>query len=192
MRPAAICVFCASHDGAHPAYRQAAVQLGTLIAESGFGLVYGGATTGLMGAVADAAIAGGAAVVGVLPAVLRSREIAHPGLTELHHVGSMHERKAMMVARADAFVALPGGFGTLDEFVEVVTWSLLGTHSKPCVLVNIRGYFDHLLRFLDHAGHEGFIRPEHRAAIKIVADPEAAMALLRGSFEMSESPLAGA
>ena len=187
-----IAVFCASHDGADPAYRQAAVQLGALIAGGGFGLVYGGATTGLMGAVSDAAMAGGAPVIGVLPAVLRSREIAHPGLTELHHVDSMHERKAMMVERADAFVALPGGFGTLDEFVEVVTWSLLGTHSKPCVLVNLRSYFDHLLRFLDHAEHEGFIRPEHRAAVEVVADSEAAMAVLRRSLQASPIPLAGA
>ena len=177
-----IAVFCASHDGADAAYRQAAVQLGTLLAGAGFGLVYGGATTGLMGAVADAAIASGAPVVGVLPAVLRGREIAHRGLTELHHVGSMHERKAMMVERAEAFIALPGGFGTLDEFIEVVTWSLLGTHSKPCILVNVDGYFDHLLRFLEHAEQEGFIRPEHRAAMQVVADPDAAMVMLEAQL----------
>ncbi len=178
-------VFCASHDGTDPAYRAAAVQLGTLLAHAGFGLVYGGATTGLMGAVADAAIACGAPVIGVLPAVLRDREIAHPGLTELHHVDTMHERKAMMAERADAFVALPGGFGTLDEFIEVVTWSLLGTHSKPCVLVNINGYFDHLLRFLDHAAREGLIRPQQRTIMQVVADAASAIALLEAQLRRS-------
>ncbi len=177
-----VAVFCASHDGTNPAYRVAAVSLGTLLARAGFGLVYGGADTGLMGAVADAALASGAPVVGVLPAVLSDREIAHPGLTELHHVDSMHERKAMMAERADAFVALPGGFGTLDEFIEVVTWSLLGTHSKPCVLVNVGGYFDHLLRFLDHAADEGYIRVQQRATMQVVADAESAITLLKAQL----------
>lgn len=180
-----VAVFCASHDGTHPAYRAAAVGLGTLLAEHGFGLVYGGASCGLMSAVADVALASGAPVIGVLPAVLRDREIAHPGLTELHHVDSMHERKAMMAERADAFVALPGGFGTLDEFIEVVTWSLLGMHSKPCVLVNVDGYFDHLLRFLDHAADAGFVRTQQRATMQVVADAPSAIALLEAQLRRS-------
>ncbi len=131
-----ICVFCASANGASPLYTEAARVLGRLIAHRGFGLVYGGATVGAMGALADAALAAGGEVVGVIPEVIREREIDHKGLTELHVVGTMHERKALMASRADAFIALPGGYGTLDEFIEIVTWAQLRIHSKPCVLVN--------------------------------------------------------
>lgn len=173
-----ICVFCASSEGNDPAYRAAAGQLGTLLAKQGFGLVYGGACVGLMGAVADAALAGGAPVVGVLPEVLKDREVAHPGLTELHYVASMHERKAMMAGRASAFIALPGGFGTLDEFLEILTWAQLGIHAKPCVLVNTLGYYDGLLAFIEHAVMAGFIRAQHRGAIQVVTDAGAAVALL--------------
>ena len=161
-----LCVFCGSSYGAHPAYREEAAKLGALLAARGFGLVYGGASVGLMGAVADAALAGGAPVIGVLPAILKDREIAHPGLTELHYVDTMHERKARMADRADAFLALPGGFGTLDEFLEILTWAQFGLHSKPCLLVNTRSYFDGLLRFLDHAVAEGFIRDQHRTTLQ--------------------------
>ena len=172
-----ICVFCGSSNGAHPTYREQAAHLGAMLAARGFGLVYGGASVGLMGALADAALSGGAPVLGVLPAVLKDREIAHPGLTELLYVSTMHERKALMADRADAFLALPGGFGTLDEFLEILTWAQLGLHAKPCVLINTRGYFDSLLRFLDHAVAEGFLHARHRAALQIA--PEAANALDR-------------
>lgn len=140
--------------------------------------MYGGASVGLMGLVADAALAGRAPVVGVLPAVLKDREIAHAGLTELHYVETMHARKALMAEHACAFVALPGGFGTLDELLEILTWAQLGIHAKPCVLVNTRGYFDGLLRFLEHAVSEGFVRPKHRARVLVAPDAEAAVALL--------------
>ena len=170
-----ICVFCGSSDGAHPVYREEATGLGAWLAARGFGLVYGGASVGLMGAVADAALAGGAPVIGVLPAVLKDREIAHRGLTELHYVDTMHERKALMANRAGAFLALPGGFGTLDEFLEILTWAQLGLHAKPCVLVNTRGYFDGLLRFLDHAVAEGFIRDQHRATLQVASGADDAL-----------------
>src|SRR5579875_647599 len=133
-----ICVFCASADGARPVYLQAAARLGRLIAGCGYGLLYGGATVGAMGAVADGALAEGGKVIGVIPDVLIEREIDHRGLTELHVVRTMHERKALLASRADAFVALPGGYGTMDEFIEIVTWAQLRMHSKPCVLVNLR------------------------------------------------------
>ena len=141
-----------------------------------------GASVGLMGAVADEALAAGARVVGVLPEGLREREIAHPGLTELHYVGSMHTRKALMAERADAFVALPGGFGTLDEFLEIVTWALLGIHAKPCVMVNTLGYFDRLLAFLDHAVAEGFARASARGLVLVAEDAESALAMVERSL----------
>ena len=173
-----LAVFCGSSPGVHPAYREEAARLGTLLAAHGWGLVYGGASVGLMGAVADAALAGGAPVVGVLPAVLKDREIAHPGLSELHFVDTMHQRKALMADRADAFLALPGGFGTLDEFLEILTWHLLGIHRKPCILVNTESYFDGLLAFLDHAVSQGFVRAETRATLQVAPDAEAALSLL--------------
>ncbi len=177
-----VCVFCASSSGTRPAYIEAANALGAVLAARGFGLVYGGGSVGLMGAVADAALAAGAPAIGVLPAVLKEREIAHPGLTELHYVESMHERKAMMAGRADAFIALPGGFGTLDEFIEILTWAQLGIHAKPCVLVNTQGYFDGLLRFMDHAVAEGFVQTQHRAKVQVAADPSGAIALIESAL----------
>ncbi len=168
-------VFCASSDGARPEYLAAAGALGSAIRTRGMGLVYGGASIGLMGALADAALAAGAPVVGVLPAVLRGREIAHPGLTELHFVGSMHERKALMAERSDAFLALPGGYGTLDEFLEILTWAQLGIHAKPCVLINMRGFYDGLLTFLDHAVEEGFLQPRNRALIQVASTVDQAL-----------------
>ncbi len=173
-----VCVFCGSSDGASPEYRAVAADLGTLIAGRGWGLVYGAASIGLMGAVADAVLAAGGPVVGVLPSVLQDKEVAHAGLTELVYVNSMHERKALMADRADAFVALPGGFGTLDELMEIVTWAQLGIHTKPIVLVNTRGYYDGLLAFLDHAVEHGFIRPAHRRSLQVVPDAEAAARML--------------
>jgi len=182
-----ICVFCGSTDGVRPEYGAAAEQLGTLLAERGFGLIYGGTSVGLMGAVADAALVGGAPVIGVLPEVLKDREIAHPCLTELHYVDSMHKRKAMMAERAGAFIALPGGFGTLDEFIEIVTWAQLGIHSKPCVLVNTHGYFDGLLHFLDHAASEGFVREANRSKVQVVENAEAAISLIEAALSTHSS-----
>lgn len=173
-----VCVFCASAAGASPVYLETAEELGRRIAGRGYGLVYGGATVGAMGAVADAALAGGGPVVGVIPDVIKEREIEHRGLTELHVVRTMHDRKAMLAERADAFVALPGGFGTLDEFIEVVTWAQLRIHAKPCVLVNVGGFYDGLLRFFDHTAAEGLIQPENRGLVQEARDPEDALVLV--------------
>jgi len=177
-----VCVFCASAVGASPAYLAAATELGSRIAGRGYGLVYGGAKVGCMSATADAALAAGGEVVGVIPDVIREREIDHRGLTELHVVPTMHERKALMAERADAFVALPGGYGTLDEFIEIVTWAQLRIHAKPCVLVNLDGFYDGLLRFLDHTVTAGFIQPEGRALIQIAADPASALDLVAATW----------
>jgi uncharacterized protein (TIGR00730 family) len=152
-----LCVFCGSAFGADVAYRAAAEALGRALTLRNIGVVYGGGHTGLMGAVADAALAAGGQVIGVIPQSLVDREIAHRGLTELHVVGSLHERKALMAELSQAFVALPGGFGTLDEFCEVVTWRQLGLHGKPCALLNTSAYFDPFLATLAHAQREGFI-----------------------------------
>ena len=171
-----ICVFCASAAGASPEYLESARQLGRLIAQRGYGLLYGGATVGAMGAVADAALAAGGEVVGVIPDIIMEREIGHKGLAELHVVRTMHERKAMLASRADAFVALPGGYGTMDEFIEIVTWAQLRIHSKPCVLVNVRGFYDGFLAFLNSCVAEGFILPENRPLVQVAADPESALA----------------
>jgi uncharacterized protein (TIGR00730 family) len=184
-----VCVFCASAAGASPAYLKAATELGRRIAERGYGLLYGGATVGAMGAVADGALAAGGPVVGVIPEVIREREIDHKGLTEQHVVGTMHERKALLASRADAFVALPGGYGTLDEFMEIVTWAQLRIHAKPCVLVNINGFYDGLLAFLDHTVREGFIVPENRGLVLAARDPESALDLVERTWrERAEIP----
>lgn len=181
-----VCVFCASAAGASPQYLKAASELGHRIAERGYGLVYGGATVGAMGAMADAALAAGGVVVGVIPEVIREREIDHRGLTELHVVGTMHERKAMLAARADAFVALPGGYGTMDEFIEVVTWAQLRIHAKPCVLVNLGGFYDGLLAFLDHTVREGFIQSENRGLVQVARDPQDALRLVEQTWRERE------
>lgn len=167
-----VCVFCGSSPGARASYRVAAERLATAIAKRGLDLVYGGASVGLMGALADAALAAGGRVVGVLPRALDRKEIAHVGLTELHVVDSMHERKARMAERADAFIALPGGIGTLEEWFEVLTWSQLGFHAKPCGLLDVDGYFAPLLALLDRAVHERFVTPEHRSMIVVEDDVE--------------------
>jgi uncharacterized protein (TIGR00730 family) len=170
-----ICVFCGSSVGANPKHIAEAKSLGLRIAGGGWGLVYGGASSGLMGATADAALSGGAEVIGVLPQALQNREIAHRGLTKLHLVRSMHERKALMASLSDAFIALPGGYGTLDEFFEIVTWAQLNVHSKPCILINTDGYFNFLLRFLDHAVKEEFVRPANLRLVKVANDSEEAL-----------------
>ncbi len=167
-----ICVFCGSSPGADPRYAAAARSLGAEIARRGLALVYGGASVGLMGVVADAALAGGGEVIGVLPFPLARKEIAHPGLTDLRIVDSMHERKAQMVELSDGFIALPGGVGTLEEFFEVLTWAQLGLHAKPCGVLDVGGYFDPLLRFLDDAVEARFVKPKHRALVLVDEHPE--------------------
>lgn len=173
-----VCVFCGSSPGARVAYVETGQKLGRLLAERGLTLVYGGSHLGVMGAVADGALQAGGEVIGVLPQPLFRREVAHAGLTELIAVNTMHERKARMAELADAFVALPGGVGTLDEFCEIITWAQLGIHTKPCVLLNVERYFDSFLRLLDHAVEERFLRPEHRSLILEVSDLDSLFPLL--------------
>jgi uncharacterized protein (TIGR00730 family) len=173
-----ICVFCGSSFGRKPAYARAARQLGAALASRGIGLVYGGGSIGLMGAVADAALEAGAPVVGVIPRALARREIAHHGLTRLEVVPSMHARKARMARLSDAFVAMPGGIGTLEELFEVLTWGYLGIHAKPTGLLDVGGYWKPLVRLLDHAVEEGFLRPEHRRLVVIDRSPDRLLARL--------------
>ena len=173
--PRCVAVFCGSAFGNDPIFRTEATALGTAIAAAGLGLVYGGACRGLMGAVADAALAGGAEVIGVLPDILKGREIAHTGLTSLELVPTMHERKARIHALADAILTLPGGYGTLDELLEAVTWAQIGLHAKPCILVNTAGYWNGLLDFLDTAVAAGFIEANNRQLLRVA--PNAAEAL---------------
>src|SRR5258708_39914490 len=156
-----ICVCAGSNKGARPEYAQAAQRLGQELVRSGLGLVYGGASVGLMGIVADSVLAGGGEAIGIIPYTLLNKEVGHRSLTELREVSSMHERKAMMADLADGFIALPGGFGTFDELFEIVTWAQLGLHQKPVGLLNSAWYFDSMLRFLRHASTEGFIRASH-------------------------------
>jgi len=164
-----VAVYCGSACGNHPAFLAEATALGKAIAEAGMGVVYGGGNIGLMGAVANAALAASGEVIGVLPEVLAGREIAHTGLTRLESVATMHQRKARMVALSDAFLILPGGYGTLDEMLEIVTWSQLRLHAKPCILINTLGYWDGLLAFLDTTVSAGFIKPENRALLLVAA-----------------------
>ncbi|HMA24322.1 MAG TPA: TIGR00730 family Rossman fold protein [Gemmatimonadaceae bacterium] len=165
-----ICVFCGSSTGLSAGYETAARSFAESAAQRGIRLVYGGASVGLMGAIADAALRNGGEVVGVIPRALVDREIAHRGLTELHVVDTMHERKAMMAELSDAFVALPGGLGTLEELFEVWTWGMLGLHTKPYGILNVTDYYSPLIRFLDHASDEGFIRPAQRAMLVVEDD----------------------
>lgn len=168
-----VCVFCGSSSGAREEYRAAATRLGEALARRQLTLVYGGARVGLMCAVADAVLQAGGHAIGVIPDALVHREIAHDGLTELHVVGSMHERKALMAESADAFVLLPGGFGSWEEFFEAITWSQLGLHEKPCGVLNVSNYYGPLLTLVDHAVAEGFVRESHRRAIVVDEDPDA-------------------
>src|SRR5215470_7141734 len=167
-----LCVFCGSSVGMRPAYALAAKKLGELMARRSIGLVFGGGCVGLMGTLADAVLANGGEAVGVIPEGLMQREIGHRGVTKLHVVETMHQRKALMADLSDGFIALPGGYGTLEEFAEVVTWSQLGIQIKPCALLNTGGYWDGLLKFLDHAVEEDFVRPENRALILMGSTPE--------------------
>lgn len=167
-----ICVFCGSSMGRNPDYEKGAIQLGTAIAHRGISLVYGGGNVGLMGVVADAVLSAGGEVFGVIPEFLVSKELAHQGLTRLETVQSMHDRKARMAELSDAFIALPGGYGTLEEFCEVLTWAQLGLHQKPHGLLNIAGYYDPLLQFFDQAVTEKLVRPVHRALVLEATEPE--------------------
>ncbi|EZP59663.1 TIGR00730 family Rossman fold protein [Exiguobacterium sp. RIT341] len=167
-----LAVFCGSKDGAHPVFREAAGKLGQALAARDIGLVYGGSRVGTMGAVADATLAAQGQAIGVLPHFLQEKELAHPGLTELHLVHSMHERKAKMSELADGFIILPGGPGTMEEFFEVFTWAQLGLHEKPCGVLNIDGYYDPLIALFDTMECQGFLIPEHRAMLIVESDPD--------------------
>src|SRR4051812_10222796 len=177
-RVRSVCVFCGSSEGTSPKYILAARALGRALARAGVRLVYGGASVGLMGALADAALAAGGEVVGVIPAALRDREIAHDDLTELYVVDSMHERKSTMAELSDAFVALPGGIGTLEELFEVWTWAQLGIHRKRVALLDVDGYYAPLLSFLDLAVDEGFVREAQRELLIVVQDADALLSAL--------------
>jgi hypothetical protein len=172
-------VFAGSNLGRDSEYRQAAEDLGRLLADRSLGLVYGGARVGLMGAMADAVLSAGGEVIGVIPASLVEKELAHDGLSDLRVVTSMHERKAMMAELAGAFIALPGGWGTLEELFEMLTWAQLGLHRKPCGLLNVQGYFDRLLSFIDHSIDEGFVRHEYRSVLTIASSPVTLLEQLR-------------
>ena len=167
-----ICVYCGSNRGKQDAYVDAAESLAAVLADNDIELVYGGASAGIMGVIADKVLALGGRVHGVLPRSITHKELAHTGLTHLHTVDTMHERKALMADLSDGFVALPGGFGTLEEIIEIVTWGQLQFHAKPCGLLNVNGYFDHLLAFLSHAEQQGFIRAENRSMLLADSSPD--------------------
>jgi uncharacterized protein (TIGR00730 family) len=171
-----LCVFCGSSTGADPAFRRAAETLGAALVRQEIALVYGGGNIGLMGVIADHVMQAGGQVIGVIPRQLLEKELAHHGITDLRVVGSMHERKALMAELAEGFIALPGGYGTIEEFSEVLTWSQLGLHAKPMGLLNVSGYYDHFLRFLDHAVDVQLLRPEHR---RLVLESDDAQQLLQ-------------
>jgi uncharacterized protein (TIGR00730 family) len=173
-----ICVFCGSSTGDNPQYTQAAIQLGHEMARRGIGLVFGGGGVGLMGVIADAVLEAGGHAIGVIPHALVARELAHRALPDLRVVNSMHDRKATMAALADAFVAMPGGFGTFEEFCEAITWTQLGVHRKSCGLLNVRGFYDPLIEQFDRSVTEGFIKPGNRRIVVAHADPGALLEAL--------------
>lgn len=166
-----ICVYCGSSPGRLVEYKKAAIDLGHELVNRDIGLVYGGASVGVMGTIADAVLASGGRVTGVIPQMLVDKEVAHTDLTELHIVKSMHERKTLMAQLSDGFIALPGGLGTLEELFEILTWTLLGLHQKPCALLNVANYYDKLGAFLDHATHEQFIKPAQKSLLMIEEEP---------------------
>jgi uncharacterized protein (TIGR00730 family) len=174
-----VCVFCGSSEGAREEYAEAARRLGAALAGRGMRLVFGGGRVGLMGVVADAVLDAGGEAVGVMPEALLEKEIGHQGLTELRVAGTMHERKAIMADLADAFVALPGGYGTFEEFLEMLTWAQLSLHEKPCGLLDTAGFYGPLVSLFDHAASEGFVRAEHRSLILLENDPERMLDLLQ-------------
>lgn len=181
-----ICVFCGSSVGSDPAFRLAAETLGRALVQRDITLVYGGGNIGLMGVLADQVMQGGGRVIGVIPRQLVDKELAHRGITDLRVVGSMHERKALMADLAEGFLALPGGYGTVEEFSEVLTWGQLGLHAKPMGMLNVSGYFDHLLRFLDHAVAVRLLRPEHR---RLVLESDQVEVLLQRLADWRATPL---
>jgi uncharacterized protein (TIGR00730 family) len=174
-----VCVFCGSNRGARPDYARAAETLAAHLVELGIAIVYGGGNVGLMGVVADAAMRAGGKVIGVIPEALFAKEIAHAGITDLRIVRSMHERKALMAELSDGFIALPGGWGTFDEFCEILTWAQLGLHRKPCGILNVEGYYDALLKMFDHSAAEGFLKPEYRRLVIAASDPAELIAKMR-------------
>ena len=175
-----ICVFCGSQPGHDPDYAEAAGELGRLLAGRGITVVYGGGHVGLMGLLAEAALKAGGKVIGVIPEGLKRRELAYDNLTELIVTRTMHERKQRMADLSDGFIALPGGFGTFEEFCEIVTWAQLGLHEKPCALLNVKGYYDRMLAMFDHALQEGFVRPAHRTLVLAASDARAVLAAMEG------------
>lgn len=176
-----VCVFCGSRFGRRQAYRDAAVETGRLLAERGITLIYGGSNAGLMGVTADACLTAGGKVIGVIPQSMVDREIAHAALTDLRIVNSMHQRKALMAELSDAFIAMPGGFGTFEELFEILTWRQIRIHEKALGLLNVEGYFDPLLALADHAVAEGFLRAAHRSDLLTSANPAALLAELVSS-----------
>lgn len=179
-----ICVFCGSSGGRNPSYRESAATLGKALVKRGLELVYGGGNIGLMGIVADAVMEAGGHVIGVIPEALAAKEVAHLQLPDLRIVASMHERKSIMADLADAFIALPGGMGTLEELCEILTWSQLGMHDKPCGVLNVEGYYDRFLDFLDHAVEEGLLKQKHRDLVLVHAEVEGLLHL----FETFHKP----
>ncbi len=175
-----VCVFCAANPGVHPVYVERAAAMGRFLAQSGRRIVYGGGRTGLMGALADSALAAGGEVIGIMPSHLVDREVAHTALTQLHVVGSMHERKSLLAQLSDGFLAMPGGLGTMEELFEIWTWGQLGLHRKPYGLFEVNGFYAPLLAFLDHAVKEGFIRQEYRSLLVVDDDPAALIARMEG------------
>lgn len=188
MQSLSLCVYCGSRSGEDPAYAEAARAVGEQIGRIGAQLVYGGGRAGLMGIVADAALAAGARVVGVIPQALMSRELGHAGLSELHVVDTMHERKRLMAERSDAFVALPGGIGTLEELFEVWTWRQLGYHDKPLGLLNVGGYYDRLLAFLGETEAQGFVQPAQSRLLQVDVDAAALLARLAELAAQATAP----
>lgn len=181
-----LCVFCGSKVGTDVRYRTAAADLGRLLVREGIGLVYGGGSIGLMGVIADAVLAEGGEVIGVIPESLATEELRHPGVADMRVVSSMHARKALMAELSDAFIAMPGGFGTFEEFFEVVTWSQLKLHHKLTGLLNVGGYYDPLVRLVDHAVQEGFIKPKHRSLLVIEERPEVLLSRLAAETVVDE------
>jgi len=175
-----ICVFCGSNTGVRPAYADAARALARHLVKLSIGIVYGGGNVGLMGVLADTAMAAGGEVIGVIPHSLFVKEVGHAGITDLRIVGSMHERKALMADLSDGFIALPGGWGTFDEFCEILTWAQLGLHRKPCGILNVEGYYDPLLKMFDHSVAEGFLKPEYRPLVIAATGPEELIAKMQG------------
>jgi uncharacterized protein (TIGR00730 family) len=182
-----LCVFCGSSSGTRPLYAEAAAQLGRDLARSKIALVFGGGRVGLMGILADSVLSAGGQAIGVMPRALVEKEIAHTSLTELHVVESMHQRKALMADLADAFLLLPGGFGSWEEFFEVVTWLQLGIHSKPCAVLNVAGYYDMLLSLTSHALKEGFLRSAHKEMLIVEEDPVRLLGRLEVALIPSET-----